>query len=160
PAIQAAREAARRAQCTSHQKQLGVALHNYLSSQKRFPPGLPNCSPISQQWHSGGSETNGAVCVGPNWLSAILDYMEEPAIARNLRVCLEKQFNPCDDCEDNVKAGHIAVYNVETPPNFICPSAPAITMRLIESPGVLGIEDLGKGHYAGNLGANSYAQAV
>ena len=39
PAIQAAREAARRTQCSNNIKQLGVALHNYHDNYKRFPLG-------------------------------------------------------------------------------------------------------------------------
>src|SRR5262245_25441094 len=38
PAVQAAREAARRSQCSSQLKQLGVALHNYHEVYKVFPP--------------------------------------------------------------------------------------------------------------------------
>jgi prepilin-type N-terminal cleavage/methylation domain-containing protein len=59
PAVQAAREAARRTQCTSHLKQLGVALHNYHDVNRMFPqaatigtggPLNPNGSTFVNAW--------------------------------------------------------------------------------------------------------------
>ena len=40
PAVQAAREAARRSQCANNFKQVGVAMHNYHSAHKCFPVGM------------------------------------------------------------------------------------------------------------------------
>lgn len=51
PAVQQAREAARRTQCRNNLKQLGVALHNYLGTWTTFPPaGVVDGDRIRQPW--------------------------------------------------------------------------------------------------------------
>lgn len=50
PAVQSAREVARRANCTNNLKQIGLALHNYHSVHKTFPPGRL-LNPVDGQGH-------------------------------------------------------------------------------------------------------------
>ncbi len=67
PAVQSAREAARRAQCISNIRQLTIAAHNYHSAQRSFPPGLTTY--YTSDWH------------GNTLFAFMLPYMEESALA-------------------------------------------------------------------------------
>jgi prepilin-type N-terminal cleavage/methylation domain-containing protein/prepilin-type processing-associated H-X9-DG protein len=64
PAVQAAREAARRMSCQNNLKQLGLAIHNYESAHKTFPPGGQPAPGTSNNY-------------GVSWLAIILPYTEQ-----------------------------------------------------------------------------------
>ncbi|MCI0333032.1 MAG: DUF1559 domain-containing protein [Planctomycetes bacterium] len=69
PAVQAARDAARRAQCSNNLKQIGLAILNFESTKKRFPAGSTAKTDVPQD--------------GPYWSTwsiDILPYMEETAL--------------------------------------------------------------------------------
>jgi len=72
PAVQAAREAARRAQCTNNLKQIGLALHNYHDTLNCFPP----------EYIDFGATGVGYRCPEPRWAwgGFILPYIEQQAL--------------------------------------------------------------------------------
>ena len=75
PAVQAAREAARRAQCVNNLKQLGLATHNYISSNNVFPP--------QTSWPTMAANVNGntaGLAWGFNWYYAIFPQLEQQQI--------------------------------------------------------------------------------
>lgn len=75
PAVQAAREAARRMECTNRMKQLGLALHNYATLHGKLPAGYYSNHPTNgSNWCSNGGTNHGAP-----WTVMILPFLEEQA---------------------------------------------------------------------------------
>ena len=77
PAVQAAREAARRMQCANNFKQAGVALHNYHAAVGSFPPGMMLY--LAKSHASCGPKPSGNY-VGWGWTAHILPYIEKQAL--------------------------------------------------------------------------------
>lgn len=108
PAVQQAREAARRSQCKNNLKQLGLALHNYESSLKVFPMTnaqnyLPNTQGFSPQ-------------------ARLLPYMEQANLQRLLDFTQPAFTGPFN----NLVPNPLFATTFATPlPIFLCPSDPA-----------------------------------
>jgi len=108
PAVQAAREAARRSQCINNLKQIGLGLHNYQSAVGAFPPGAgmqPNTL-ASTEWTDGWT----------NWSAQamMLPYLEQKPLY--------------DSINFSITAGHdegspinLTAYNTIVN-SFLCPS--------------------------------------
>src|SRR5437868_1467296 len=77
PAVQSAREAARRAQCTNNLKQIGLAIHNYFDTNQVFPPGYASL------WKKDGGDEGVAeddIGHGWGWASMILPHVEQRSL--------------------------------------------------------------------------------
>lgn len=135
PAVQAAREAARRMQCSNNLKQLGLALHNYHSAHNKLP--------YSAHTQGGASGTRQR---GVSWIVRIMPYIEQTSV-----------YNALDFAGDyTMQEGPISVQafnalNNLRIPGLECPSSPLpktrsyatnangqATMQLINYVGVTG----------------------
>jgi prepilin-type N-terminal cleavage/methylation domain-containing protein len=84
PAVQAAREAARRSTCTNQLRQIGLGMQNHVSSHGFFPTGGSQPNPVLANYVSGGTNNpgtpNGANKQGLGWGYQILPYLEQSAV--------------------------------------------------------------------------------
>jgi len=116
PAMQMAREAARRTECNNNLKQIGVAMHNFEGIHKRFPAGHP---------HKVCRSHPGVMAMHYRWsaLATITPYMEQYSIYKdlNLDVPLYTFIGPNSGPGYNVHPDNLEPVSRMVKP-FLCPS--------------------------------------
>jgi prepilin-type N-terminal cleavage/methylation domain-containing protein len=126
PAVQSAREAARRCSCSNNLAQLGLALHNYEFAFEAFPPGVTgDPGPIKSlpEGHHVG------------WIMRLLPFLEHQALARQFTI------------EDGVYAASNADVRAVSIQSLLCPSSPTLPVR--EEGGVrVGVSSYAGCHHA------------
>lgn len=113
PAVQAAREAARRMQCSNNLKQIGLALHNYESSNRALPAG---CNGLV---NAAGNNFNGH---GWTWHASILPYIEQ----NNLYEAIQGPDGMGNEL-GGTTSGKPLVVQATILPIFWCPSQPDVS---------------------------------
>lgn len=137
PAVQSAREAARRLQCRNNLKQIGLALHNYESAFGAFPPGF--ISQVTGSWPGGANDP--VPEVGPGWsvFAMILPQLEQSVLHQRI------DFNRpiADSVNQSARSTNVPVYR--------CPgdtwAAPVSVW-----PASIGVNDLAANSYVCSLG--------
>lgn len=132
PAIQMAREAARRSQCSSHLRQIGVALQTYESAQRTLPSGYVS------KFLSDGTDTG----PGWGWAALLLNHLEETTLSGTIRFSLSIE----DAANSSARTKPVAVY--------LCPSdpVPPTWEALRDDPSASKICDVATANYVGMYG--------
>ncbi len=131
PAVQQAREAARRSQCKNNLKQIGLALHNYHDAIGCFPYREGGTAPIAPR----GNENNGS------GLTMLLPYLDQAALYAQIsspQTFGTTNFSPFGDTASDASAYQLWKSTI---PVLICPSSPSVK-------GVVGTLGHGLSHYA------------
>lgn len=103
PAVQMAREAARRMSCTNNQKQLGLALHNYHDTYLTFP---------RYNQMAGVSGASSSYAAGPH--VKILPFIEQSAVYEQIKTATQNFYQNVSNSESLVQNNRIS--------GFVCPS--------------------------------------
>ncbi len=109
PAVQQAREAARRSQCKNNMKQMGLALHNYHDTFTVFPPG--------------GTSVAANLNTGHNMFADILPYFDQAAIYNQLNWTISGW-----NTGSGTPSAHVAA-TLTVLPALICPSSTTATFN-------------------------------
>ncbi len=137
PAVQAAREAARRMQCSNNVKQLGLAMHNYHDAYKRFPASVQ-----SQRLPTGLNPLNYRdLTWSTTWTLAILPFIEQGN--------LWNQWDSALGLANNVKQRAVIRTNLAA---MQCPSDPMADGNALLVGGI----DWARGNYGANHGGGNY----
>lgn len=86
PAVQSARESARRSSCSNNLKQLGIGLHNHLSARRMFPPGFARVYGSGTSQNPVGSLGNEDYQGNWSWAALTLPYVEMEGVFQAINV--------------------------------------------------------------------------
>ncbi|MCA9116031.1 MAG: DUF1559 domain-containing protein [Planctomycetaceae bacterium] len=157
PAVQQAREAARRSTCQNNLKQMGLALHNYISTHGVLPPGGVDSS-------TDNSHTGSPGHAGGNALTFLLPFLEEEAYYQRAIPYLSHS-TPLDACVNGsgsvgwaINGSTFPSFGSQQPKVFVCPSHEAQPSMLSGLSNSL-IEGLSRGNYGACYGAGTFAMA-
>jgi prepilin-type N-terminal cleavage/methylation domain-containing protein/prepilin-type processing-associated H-X9-DG protein len=124
PAIQAAREAARRSQCTNNLKQIGLAIINYETAVKEYPPGRLNCDAGSPYFDCRNDLVDQNARSSMSGFVLILPYLEEQALFDQAGI---DQVDGIWRWNATWKSNPARVAVVESRPSvFVCPSSTSL----------------------------------
>ena len=110
PAVQSAREAARRAQCTNNLKQLGLAIHNYVSQNDTLPPVVDNGG--KDVWSNFGGAYWDPWPL--DWSASILPQMEQGPLFNALNFYFSSGYAGSDTQNTTVLSSQVS--------SLLCPS--------------------------------------
>jgi prepilin-type N-terminal cleavage/methylation domain-containing protein len=117
PAVQAARESARRSDCSNKLRQLALAVSNYESARQCFPSAaITKPSPGPAGAYSGAT----GIIAGPSWSIMVLPYMEDQS--RYDKFNFNLTFGGCFNADNYRSTNNIE--QRKRHPNFICASSP------------------------------------